>query len=213
MKSRFADALIASTLLFCAGAPAPAQSISAGTITGAVTDPSGSAIAGATVTIQNPVTNYRQSSPTDATGAYRFSNVPLNPYHLTVAVPGFATYTKDIVVRSTVPLDVPVQLALAGAQTTVQVEASGAALVENVPVAHNDVDRTLLATLPLEMPAGGLSAAITMSAPGVVADSNGFFHPLGDHAQTSFVIDGQPINDQQSKAFSTQIPLNAIQSM
>ena len=52
-----------------------------------------------------------------------------------------------------------------------------------------------------------------MASPGVVADSNGFFHPLGDHAQTSFSIDGQPIADQQSKQFSTQIPLNAIQSM
>ena len=46
-----------------------------------------------------------------------------------------------------------------------------------------------------------------------MADSNGFFHPLGDHAQTSFSIDGQPVNDQQSKAFSTQIPPNAVQSM
>ncbi|MEO7653218.1 MAG: TonB-dependent receptor, partial [Bryobacteraceae bacterium] len=42
---------------------------------------------------------------------------------------------------------------------------------------------------------------------------NGFFHPLGDHAQTSFSIDGQPIGDQQSKQFSTQIPTNALQSM
>src|SRR5689334_6347209 len=36
---------------------------------------------------------------------------------------------------------------------------------------------------------------------------------LGDHAQTSFSVDGQPIADQQSKAFSTQVPLDAIQSM
>src|SRR5260370_17440517 len=52
-----------------------------------------------------------------------------------------------------------------------------------------------------------------LSSGAVAADSNGFFHPLGDHAQTSFSIDGQPISDQQSKQFSTQIPLNAIQSM
>ena len=43
----------------------------------------------------------------------------------------------------------------------------------------------------------------------MAADANGFFHPLGDHAQTSYVIDGQPISDQQSKIFSTQIPPNA----
>ncbi len=58
-----------------------------------------------------------------------------------------------------------------------------------------------------------MSQAITYSTGGVAADGNGLFHPLGDHAQTSFVIDGQPISDQQSKVFSTQLPTSAIQSM
>ncbi len=60
--------------------------------------------------------------------------------------------------------------------------------------------------LPSFDPGGGLSEAITYSTGGVAADANGFFHPLGDHAQVSFVIDGQPISDQQSKVFSTQLP-------
>ena len=58
-----------------------------------------------------------------------------------------------------------------------------------------------------------MSQAITYSTGGVAADGNGFFHPLGDHAQASFVVDGQPISDQQSKVFSTQLPTSAIQSM
>ena len=33
----------------------------------------------------------------------------------------------------------------------------------------------------------------------MAADSNGFFHPLGDHGQTTFSIDGQPVSDQQSQ--------------
>ena len=52
-----------------------------------------------------------------------------------------------------------------------------------------------------------------MAAPGVSADSNGLFHGLGDHAQNSFSVDGQPITDQQSKVFSNQIPLDSVQSM
>jgi hypothetical protein len=36
---------------------------------------------------------------------------------------------------------------------------------------------------------------------------------MGDHAQNSFSVDGQPITDQQSKVFSNQIPLDAVQSM
>lgn len=212
MKALSRGVCIAS-VLFSALASAYAQSISAGTVAGAVTDPTGSAVVGATVSIHNPVSNYNQSATTDQSGAFRFNNVPPNSYHLEVNVPGFTPYQQDIAVRGTVPVNVPIRLSLAGAETAIQVEAAGADLVENVPVEHNDVDRSLLSTLPTQAPAAGLSAAITMAAPGVVADSNGFFHPLGDHAQTSFVIDGQPVNDQQSKAFSTQLPVNAIQSM
>src|SRR5262249_10774978 len=103
--------------------------------------------------------------------------------------------------------------ALAGVRESVVVEAGAADIVENVPYAHADIDISTLDKLPTLSPASGLSDAITLASPGVVADSNGFFHPLGDHAQTSFSIDGQPISDQQSKAFSTQVPVNAIQNM
>src|SRR6202030_2147049 len=58
-----------------------------------------------------------------------------------------------------------------------------------------------------------LSSLVTLAAPGVVADSNGLFHGLGDHAENSFSVDGQPITDQQSKVFSNQVPVDAIQSM
>jgi len=67
--------------------------------------------------------------------------------------------------------------------------------------------------LPRFDPASGLSGIINNSTGGTAADANGFFHPLGDHGQVSFVIDGQPISDQQSKVFSTQLPPNAVQSM
>src|SRR5260370_33651477 len=67
--------------------------------------------------------------------------------------------------------------------------------------------------LPAVDPGAGLAQALVYSTGGVAADANGFFHPLGDHAQVSFVVDGQPISDQQSKLFSTQLPTSAIQSM
>ncbi len=54
---------------------------------------------------------------------------------------------------------------------------------------------------------------MTQSSPGVSADSNGLFHGLGDHAENSFSVDGQPITDQQSKVFSNQLPSDAVQSL
>jgi hypothetical protein len=54
---------------------------------------------------------------------------------------------------------------------------------------------------------------VAHSAPGIVEDSDGLIHPQGDHAQTQFVFDNQPVTDQQSKQFSTSMPENAIASV
>ena len=198
-----------------AGYPlAAAQSLgSVGTVEGTVMDPSGAVIAKATVTLMNRLTGFRKNAFTDSSGRFRFSGVPQNPYHLEAEAPGFTKEEQDLSIRSSVPMAVTVSLAVAGSNTSVTVEAHGADLLETVPYAHNDVDREGFGRLPLTSPGSGLSDAITLSSPGVVADSNGLFHPLGDHAQTSFSVDGQPISDQQSKQFSTQIPLNALQSI
>jgi hypothetical protein len=185
----------------------------AGTIEGNVTDPSGASVPKAVVTIRNLVTGYSQSAVTDSSGAFRLTNIPPNPYHLEVTVPGFNTFAEDVAIRSAVPIQMKAKLAVAGTTTTMTVEAGGTDLVELDPSAHVDADRSLLQKLPTEDPGAGLSQAIIYSTGGVAADGNGFFHPLGDHAQVSFVIDGQPISDQQSKVFSTQLPTSAIQSM
>ncbi len=193
---------------------ANAQSLGgAGAVDGTVLDPTGAVVAGAGVEIKSAITGYKKSTTTDESGAFHFANIPPNSYHLTVTAGGFTPAGRDVAIRSAVPIALKIPLAVAGAETTVNVEASGAAMLENVPYAHNDMDRAETSKLPTLSPGSGLSDAITMGSPGVVADSNGFFHPLGDHAQTSFSIDGQPISDQQSKAFSTQVPVNAIQSM
>ncbi len=190
-----------------------AQSLGgAGTVEGVVVDPSGAAVPQATVELTNPITSYKNVTRSDASGNFRFTNVPPNPYHLAVTASAFAPYSQDLTVRSAVPMSVKAALAIAGGTSTVTVE-SGEHMLENVPYAHNDLDRAVFDKLPTLSPGSSLSDAIILSTPGVAADSNGFFHPLGDHAQVTYSVDGQPISDQQSKQFSTQIPLNAIQSM
>src|SRR5260370_787764 len=147
----------------------------------------------ATVTIHNAVTGYRQTTATSAEGTFRFSNIPPNPYHLEVSASGFAVFAQDVSIRSAIPIQVSAKLALAGAQAAVTVEAAGADILEVDPSAHTDTDRTLITKLPTFDPAGGLSQAITYSTGGVAADGNGLFHPLGDHAQSTYMVDGQPI--------------------
>ena len=198
--------------IFLAWAYAHAQSINSGTISGVVTDPTNAVVRGAKVTLRNALSGYEQSAITDDMGGFRFNNIPLNPYLLRAEASGFDPMSQQVDLRSSVPVTMNLALKVAGASTTVNVEATGS-LLEETPSAHVDVDRNQISKLPVFDPGAGLSEAIVYSTGGVAADANGFFHPLGDHAQVSFVIDGQPISDQQSKLFSTQLPTSAVQSM
>jgi hypothetical protein len=183
-----------------------------GTITGTVTDPSGAVVAGASVSINNPVSEYSRTVTTGKTGHYQFTSLPFNPYHLAITATGFATSAQDVDVRSTVPVTLATALQVGSAASTITVQG-GQDLVENDSTFHTDVDRGLFQKVPLESQSSSLSSLVTLTSPGVAADSNGLFHGLGDHASNSFSIDGQPITDQQSKVFSNQFPSNSIQSI
>jgi hypothetical protein len=204
----------ALVVVFClaVGVCARAQSNSA-SISGIVLDSSGAVVPNATVGIHNPVSHCDRSTTTDGSGRFSFANVPFNPYHLSVTSTGFATYAQDVDIRSAVPLDIKVNLQVAGSSESVTVESNGQDLLENDPSFHTDVDRGLFDKLPLESQSSSLTSLVTLSTPGIAADSNGLFHGLGDHAENSFSVDGQPITDQVSKVFSNQLPTDSIQSM
>ncbi len=172
------------------------QSINSGTLTGTVTDPSGAALAGAKIELRNAVTGFQRAVNAGADGTFRFNGVQANVYQLSASAAGFAATSQQVDVHGSVPVNVNLTLQLAAENTTVNVEASGAT-VETDPSAHEDVDRSSFLKLPTFDPGGALSQAITYSTGGVAEDSNGFFHHLGDHEKVSFVIDGQPISDQQ----------------
>jgi hypothetical protein len=203
-------AFITVIFLFCY--QAAAQSTSSGTIQGVVTDPTNAVIAGAKIEIHNPVSGYSRIVTTDGAGRFNISNVPFNPYHLTVSGKGFASYSQDVDVRSVVPVVLNLGLK-PGSMETVTVEGGGGDLIETDTTFHTDVDRSLFDKLPLESTSSSVSSLVTLASPGIAADSNGLFHGMGDHAENSFSVDGQPITDQQSKIFSNQIPVESIQSL
>jgi Carboxypeptidase regulatory-like domain len=185
----------------------------AGTVQGTVKDPTGGVMQAVQVRIRNPVTGFARTATTDAAGKYVFNNLPPNPYHITIEAQGFQTLERDVDVRTGVPITMDLTLALAGATAAVEVVGHAGDLLERDPSAHTDIDQTLIAKLPLETTSSGLNQVVTLASPGVVSDSNGFFHPVGDHAQTQFSIDNQPITDQQSRLYSNQISQDAVQSM
>jgi hypothetical protein len=217
MLASFARSLHAALIVFFClvmGFYASAQSAgNSGSINGSVVDPTGAVVPNATVEIRNPVSGFDRSTTTDAAGRFVFTNVPFNPYHLTVTAPGFSSAVQDVEPRSAVPVSIAIKLQVSGSSTQVTVQAEGGDLIENDSTSHTDVDKNLFDKLPLESASSSVSSLVTLATPGVAADSNGLFHGLGDHAENSFSVDDQPITDQQSKVFSNQIPLDSIQSL
>ncbi|MGO9518025.1 MAG: carboxypeptidase regulatory-like domain-containing protein, partial [Candidatus Korobacteraceae bacterium] len=208
-------AMAAVVVVFCLALSLAlsAQTTGNSSMSGVVADPTGAVVPGATVTIHNPVSQFSRTTTTDSGGRFSFPSLPLNPYHLSVTMTGFAEYSQDVDVRSAVALSLKITLQITASAENVTVQGEASDLLENDPTFHTDLDRSLFDKLPLGSSSSQLSSLITLSSPGIAADSNGLMHGLGDHAENSFSLDGQPITDQQSKVFSNQIPLAAVQSM
>jgi hypothetical protein len=103
---------------------------------------------------------------------------------------------QDVDVRSFVPVSLSTGLKVGGESTVVTVEGND--LVENDPTFHTDVDRGLFDRLPLESQSFSLSSLVTLSTPGIVADSNGLFHGNGG-PRGQFVLGGRTADHRSSE--------------
>jgi hypothetical protein len=215
MKASIAAVFAVFTLFLAASfaeVPSTQNLGASGTLQGSVADPTGAVVPGATLHLINRVTNYTATITTDTSGLFVFRSVPFNHYKLTVTAPGFAPTETELDVNSPVAQNLKLTLNVATSQTVVNVEGGTTELLETDTSDHVDVSSTLIERMPKNA-TEGISSVIEQSSPGVVTDSNGSFHPLGEHADTSFVIDNQPVNDQQSRTFSNQIATSTIDSM
>src|SRR5271154_5680445 len=113
-------------LLLCVS-PLRAQ-VDAGAILGTVTDASGSAVRGATVTMTNEGTNAALSTTTGNDGVYKFTPVRIGSYKLTVTFQGFETIVRTHVTVN-VGENVVADFALKPGNVTTTVEVTAAAPV------------------------------------------------------------------------------------
>jgi outer membrane receptor protein involved in Fe transport len=173
------------------------QSITAGVVTGTVTDPSGAAVPNAAVTLTSADTNTSQKTATNAEGNYRFAFVTPGSYKIEVSANGFQAQERPTVaVTAGQPTGISVQLAVASASQTVNVvEAPSALQTENA-----DVGTTFSSEMIRDMPnPGGDITYIAQTAPGVVMNTqSGYGNFVADGMpaiSNLFTINGQNYND------------------
>ena len=94
-RARFFSISLAATLLLWMSAPGLAQSAGS-TIHGTVTDESGAAVPGVTVTLTSPALQVPQMvAVSEADGSYRFVELPAGLYRITYELAGFKTFIID----------------------------------------------------------------------------------------------------------------------
>ncbi len=200
-KIAAASLMLFSTLRSQAGTPE--------SLCGFVRDQSGASVV---ATSELSTANTRVDATTDAAGQFCFRPLEPGEYELTVHAPGFRTNQQKVIMHAGESKRLTISLSLEAVAEQVTV-AEGSADVGSLNVAQTQISSGLLHNLPSESVNAALSSILTLTTPGVAADSNGVFHPLGEHAETSFSIDGQPISDQQSRIFSNQISASTIEEM
>jgi hypothetical protein len=194
------------SFLFLLLIPAALFAATAGSVHGTVVGPDNHPMAGVVVSLRNDVTGFHQDAATGTDGDFTFFNVPYNPYKLRVEVQGFAPVVQDIDIRSSVPIDAPIKLAVAQLSESISVTAAqpSAQLETDTSESHIDIDKSYIAKAPAAVSSRAMEQIVT-STPGFTKDENGRFHFQGAHSQSEYVVDGQTISDQTGITFSNSI--------
>jgi len=196
-------ALVIFTLTVFAGALTFAQTFR-GTILGSVTDSSGAAVPGATVTIKNVDTGLVRTVTTSDDGSYAASELPIGNYSVTVEKAGFKSgVVTGVKVEVSTERRADVALQIGQSAQTVEVRGEELPMVESTSNTLGGIlESKLVTSLPIN---GGDYQKLIFLVPGVtgspdqITDSPGSFGIFSVNGArgraNNFLLDGTDMND------------------
>jgi hypothetical protein len=141
MLARIVCSLLLAVVCSPFALASPSSQIQIGTVRVTVTDPSADVVVGAVATLANKITGYKQSTTTDERGVAGFDNVPVDDYDVVIEALRFQQATRRITVRSNLPIELEVKLAVPGSQETVTVEAEAGLIDRDSFSSEQDLQR------------------------------------------------------------------------
>src|SRR5271163_1297773 len=195
-RCRLAVSLIALLLLL--PTLASAQSVVTGGLTGIVTDPSGSLIAGAVVNLKNQSTSEVLSATTGTTGAYQFTLLKPGTYVLSVSQTGFKQVKETVEVLLGQTALASVKLEVGTTSETITVTEQGALLQTEDANISSNFDTNQIQNIPNP---GGDITYVAQTAPGIIMNSStgggyGNFSAFGLPGTSNlFTVNGNDYND------------------
>jgi len=175
-----------------------AQSVVTGGVTGVVTDPSGSVIVGATVTLKNNVTAEAFSTTTGASGSFQFTLLKPGTYVVSASQSGFKQTTESVEVLLGQTVAANLKLEIGSGSVTVEVTEQGALLQTEDANISSNFDTQMIQNVPNP---GGDITYVAQTAPGVTMNNStgggyGNFSAFGLPATANlFTVNGNDYND------------------
>jgi hypothetical protein len=177
-------------------------------ISGTVSDRSGAVLPGVQITATQTETGAERTSITNETGSYVLPNLPIGPYRLEAALPGFRTFAQSgIVLQVNASVAINPSLEVGQVSETIEVQANAAMVETRATGVGQVIDNAQILELPLVgrqvtdlvVLAGaavqtGITANTGRSFPGVPQ----FSIAGGLNRGTSFTLDGASHNDFRS---------------
>ncbi len=224
MRLRIREAVL---FVWCAiglaNAAGAQETVNYASLGGRVSDPQGATVPGAQVRARQTETNVVAETVTNADGRFRFPYLKVGPYELTVRAPGFKDSTRSLRLTVASAFDVPVTLAVAGVDATVNVigetpvlEASRSqvagtvqqAEIQNLPMnGRNFLDLALLVpgVSPTNVNPTQLFAE-TSAVPG-----SGISIGSQRNFSNSFIVDGLSANDDAAGLSGIPYGIDAVE--
>lgn len=195
-----------------------ATSTNGGSIEGTVTDSTGAAIPGASVTIVSPSIGYSHSLTTDRSGFYSLGPLVPGEYSVTITAPNFSTLKVATVVRTGTATNGNGKLAAGSASTTIEVNAGAIQVNTDQIGVASVISREQIDSLPVN---GRNILDIAQLEPGVILQQGQSFDPtkagysaisvggVGGRT-TRILLDGQDITDETVGTTLFNVPSGAI---
>jgi hypothetical protein len=210
--------LLALALVLGLQAVAYAQT-GAASITGIVTDQSGAAAPGVTVTATNQATNVPYTAVSNATGNYDILSVPVGTYVVKAALSGFKTTTTRVMTLEAKQIArVDLKMEVGALEDTVEVTAQAPVLQTETATVGEVLSGRTVESLPLN---GRNSSQLALLMPGAITPnpqaqtaSGGYSaRPFinGNREQTNnFMVDGIDMNETVDNRIAYQPSPDAI---
>jgi outer membrane cobalamin receptor len=176
-----------------------------------VTDPSGSGVK-SSIELVCEANEFRKTYVTDDSGSVAAKRLPFGVYRIQVEQQGFAPFSETVEIRSAVPAEYHIALAMAAVNTSVTVKDTETLIDPHRTGSINRIGSDNIEDRSTSLP-GRSVVDLVNSQPGWLYEGNAVLHPRGSEYQTQFVVDGVPLTDNRSPSFGTEIEADDVQSM